>query len=158
MIKAPTITNLRSKWLFIEISFQKNYLLLKSVAFTPPGHDKDVVVIIFAVCDSWGLFTQNVFPGKVYCSSEIHLINSKRRKQWLFIDVCYIHSFEPASFVLKFPVDITFRYMGSSTRVVGNIQNTKMTSKIYNLHLDYHKFLTINNFCFELESSFALIK
>ena len=34
-------------------------------AYNPPGHELEVMVTIFAVSDSWGFFTQNIFGGKI---------------------------------------------------------------------------------------------
>ena len=37
----------------------------RSGAYLPLGHELGVMVLIFAFSDSWGLFTQNIFPGKI---------------------------------------------------------------------------------------------
>ena len=35
-----------------------------SEAYNPPGNELEVMVIIFLVYDSWGLYTWNICPGK----------------------------------------------------------------------------------------------
>ena len=40
-------------------------------AYNPPSHVLEVIVIIFIVSDSWGLFTLNIFPGKKYDSGSL---------------------------------------------------------------------------------------
>ena len=47
----------------------KTKLVLKSstplsTAYTPWGQDPGIMGLIFAVFDSWGIFTQNIFPGE----------------------------------------------------------------------------------------------
>ena len=44
-------------------SFLQKIMMINN--YTPPGgQGPGVMTLIFAVSDSWGLFTQNIFPGK----------------------------------------------------------------------------------------------
>ena len=57
-------TVLRKKVVDLNIFFSKIRWAKHGVSYTPWGQGPGVMALIFAVFDSWGLFTQNIFPEK----------------------------------------------------------------------------------------------